>query len=147
FWYHKIQFAEPDDELETKGERTAFKTPTLSGEIALDINGEWGEIREFDSEAGAVAWLNANTGIMAQCKTPVASVSSGTYATEQTVTLTAGAGEEIYYTTNGTTPSKTNGTKYVSAVSIAATSALRAISTAAGKTDSAVANYEYIITG
>ena len=70
---------------------------------------------------------------------------AGTYTGAQSVTLTAGAGEKIYYTTNGTTPSAANGTEYSSAISIAATCALRAIAIKADMNNSEVATYEYII--
>ena len=49
---------------------------------------------------------------------PVASVPAGTYAVAQSVTLTAGVGETIYYTTDGTTPSATNGTVYTVPISL-----------------------------
>jgi hypothetical protein len=81
-----------------------------------------------------------------KCTKPAANVAAGTYATTQSVTLTAGAGETIYYTTDGTTPSATNGTEYTTPVSIAATCALRAIAIKALQNNSDVATYEYIIS-
>ena len=112
----------------------------------MDDNGDWKKEKTFDTVAEAVAYLQAKSGVKAQCTKPLVNVASGTYATTQSVTLTAGAGETIYYTTNGTTPSATNGTEYSSAISIAATCALRAIAVKEGNNDSEIATYEYIIT-
>lgn len=119
-WLPKVQFGEPSDTNKSKGENLEFATPVLEGTILLDDNGDWKKEKTFDTIAEAVAYLQAKSGVKAQCTKPVANVASGTFATTQSVTLTAGAGETIYYTTNGTTPSVTNGTEYSSAVSVAA---------------------------
>jgi len=145
-WFKKVQFAEPDDETETKGETIAFKTPVIEGIIMKDINGNWKNEEVFDTEATAIAWLDGKAGITPICVTPIASVAAGTYAVAQSVTLTAGVGEAIHYTTNGTTPTATNGTLYSTAISVAATTMLRAVAIKGGNTDSKIANYEYIIT-
>jgi len=145
-WLPKVQFAEPNDSNSTKGENVVFNTPTLEGTIMLDDSGNWKQEKTFNTEAEAITYLQAKSGVKAQCAKPAASVAAGTYAVTQSVTLTAGAGETIYYTTNGTTPSAANGTEYSSAISIAATCALRAIAIKAQMNDSEVATYEYIIT-
>lgn len=146
FWYNKVQFSEPNDELETKRDRVAFRTPTFSGEFGLDIKGEWGEILEWNSEAKAIAYLNGKAGIIPKCQKPVADKASGTYATSATVTLTGKAGETIYYTLNGLTPSEDTGTKYVGAITITKSCALKAIAVKENQLDSDIVTYEYIIT-
>lgn len=145
-WLTKVQFAEPSDTNATKGETLAFATPTLEGTIMLDDNGDWKHEKTFDTESEAIAYLQAKSGVKAQCTKPIADVVSGTYADSQSVTLTAGAGETIYYTTNGTTPSATNGTEYTVAITVAASCAVKAIAIKAGMNNSEVATYEYIIT-
>lgn len=145
-WFHKVQFGEPNDETETKGESVVFQTPSIEGTIMKDINGDWKSEKVFDTEAEAIAWLDGKAGITPICKIPVASIAAGTYAAAQSVELTAGEGESIYYTINGTTPSETNGTLYNIAIDIAATTMLRAIATKVGSNNSEIANYEYIIT-
>ncbi len=145
-WFKKVQFAEPNDETETQGEKIAFQTPSIEGTIMKDINGDWKSEEIFDTEADAIAWLDGKAGITPICTTPVASVAAGTYAVAQTVTLTAGADEQIYYTINGTTPSATNGTLYSISIDIAASAMLRAIAIKSGYSNSQIANYEYIIT-
>ena len=62
-WFHKMQFGEPNDETETKGERVAFKTPTIESMIMKDINGDWKSEKVFDTEADAIAWLHEKVGL------------------------------------------------------------------------------------
>lgn len=144
-WLPKVQFSEPADTNATKGETVEFNTPVLEGTIMLDDTGVWKKENTFNTEAEAIAYLQDKAGILPMCTMPVANVASGTYTEVKTVTLTAGAGETIYYTTNGTTPSATNGTEYTAPITITESCALRAISTRAGYSDSPVATYEYIL--
>ena len=145
-WLPKVQYAEPSETNQTKGESTSFSTPTMTGTIMLDDDANWKYENSFTTFAAAKAYLDNFAGIIPMCTMPVASVPAGTYAVAQSVTLTAGVGETIYYTTDGTTPSATNGTVYTVPISISATSALRAIAVKAESSDSYVATYEYIIS-
>ena len=78
--------------------------------------------------------------------TPQASPVAGMYTAAQSVTLTSGtSGAEIWYTTNGSTPSKTNGTKYAGAISISQTTTLKAIAVKTGMTNSGVLTAVYTI--
>lgn len=81
-----------------------------------------------------------------------ASPSGGQVSAGTTVTLTAKAdgstvyGCDIYYTTNGTTPSKSNGTKYTSSgIAITENCTLKAIAYKSGYEDSEVKEWEYKI--
>lgn len=47
-----------------------------------------------------------------------ADVASGSYTSNQTVTLTNAENDEMYYTLDSTDPSKTNGTKYTGPISV-----------------------------
>ena len=79
--------------------------------------------------------------------TPVFSPAAGTYATAQTVTITsAPSGVSIKYTTDGSTPTETNGTLYSGPVSISSTTMLKAIAYKSGYSDSAVTKGLYRIT-
>lgn len=112
-WLKKVQFAEPSDELATKGESVEFGTPELEGTIMLASDGKWKEEGTFSTEAGAKAWLDGKCGLANKCAPVVSSVASGTYADAQSVTLTcATLDASIYYTDDGTIPSATNGTPY-----------------------------------
>lgn len=62
-WLKKTQFAEPNDETETKGETMAFQTPTVEGTVFKADDGSWKEQAEFKTEAEARAWLNKKANI------------------------------------------------------------------------------------
>jgi len=147
-WLPKVQFAEPNDTNQTKGENTAFSTPTMTGTIMLDDSGKWKYENSFATLEEAKTYLNTYAGIVEKCTTPIASLASGTYTAAQAegVTLTAGPGETIYYTLNGLTPSAAAGTEYTDPIDITESCALKAIAVADGKADSDIAVYEYIIT-
>ena len=71
--------------------------------------------------------------------TPTFSPAPGTYTGTQNVTLaTSTAGAQIRYTTDGSTPTATSAL-YGGAISVAATTTIKAIATASGMTNSAVA--------
>jgi len=78
--------------------------------------------------------------------TPTFSVPAGTYSAAQTVTISdTTPGATIYYTTNGSTPT-VNSTVYKGAITVSVTETIRAIATATGYSQSAVATAAYTIT-
>lgn len=78
---------------------------------------------------------------------PVFSPSAGTYASAQSVTITSStSGATIYYTTNGTTPT-TSSTVYSGALTISATTTLKALAVKSGLDDSSVTSGTYTIGG
>jgi sugar lactone lactonase YvrE len=77
--------------------------------------------------------------------TPTFSVTPGTYASGQTVTVSdATNGAVIYYTTNGATPTGSS-TLYSGPITISSTETIKAIATASGYSFSAVATVAYTI--
>jgi hypothetical protein len=77
---------------------------------------------------------------------PTFSPASGTYTASQTVTLSdSTAGAAIYYTTNGATPT-TASAKYSTALTIAASTTIKAIAVATSYTNSAVSSATYTIS-
>lgn len=68
-WLKKVQFKEPSSESTTKGESVEFKTPTLEGSITLACDSNWKSEGTFSTEAGAIAWLNAKSGISSAVST------------------------------------------------------------------------------
>jgi hypothetical protein len=81
-----------------------------------------------------------------QVAAPAISPSGGTFTSAQTVTIaSATSGATIRYTTNGSTPSQTNGTVYTAAVAISATTTLKAIAYKTLMADSAVTTAIYTI--
>lgn len=138
-WLKKVQFAEPSDELKTKGESVEFGTPELEGTIMMAADGKWKEEGTFSTEAGAKAWLDGKCGLAAKCGPVVSSVASGTYADAQSVTLTCATDSAvIYYTDDGTIPSATNGTEYTAAIALAdpSNTCIKAVATKAAHANS-----------
>jgi hypothetical protein len=79
--------------------------------------------------------------------TPSFSPAGGTFSVAQSVTISdATAGAAIHYTRDGSTPTASSPT-YSSAVSVTATTTLKAIATKSGSTNSAVASATYTIGG
>ncbi len=80
-----------------------------------------------------------------QTATPVFSLAAGTFTSSQNVTITdSTAGATIYYTTDGSTPTASS-TKYTTAMTVSTTQTIKAMATASGYTDSAVASATYTI--
>ena len=78
------------------------------------------------------------------CGTPTISPAEGTFYGSQEITITTStAGASIYYTTDNSTPSSTNGTLYSAPFSIAETTTIKAIAIKAGADDSEVATATY----
>ena len=71
--------------------------------------------------------------------TPVISPATGTFSSAQTVSISdSTAGASIFYTLDGTTPS-TSSTRYSGSFTVSSTTAVKAIATASGFTQSSVA--------
>jgi len=80
-----------------------------------------------------------------QVATPTFSPGGGSYSSGQTVTISdTTSGANIYYTTNGTTPT-TASTHYTAPVSVSVSQTLEAIATHSGETNSAVGEAVYTI--
>lgn len=62
-WLCKMMYSEPDESLETKGEKTSFNTPTLEGKIMKDIRGDIKIETIVDTEVEAIDWLKKKAGI------------------------------------------------------------------------------------
>jgi hypothetical protein len=78
--------------------------------------------------------------------TPTFTPAAGTYTSAQSVTLAdTTSGASIYYTTDGTTPT-TASARYSAAITVSATTTIKAIAAAAGFTNSAVSSATYTIS-
>jgi len=98
-------------------------------------------IRVATTWADAVAPASANP----VAATPTFSPAAGTYTSAQSVTISCTTpGATIYYTTDGSTPDNTK-TLYTGAISVTATTTIKAIAYAAGYDPSAVASATYTI--
>jgi beta-galactosidase len=77
---------------------------------------------------------------------PTFSPGGGSYLSAQTVTITSTTnGASIRYTTDGSTPSETNGTIYSGPVNISSNTSLQAIAFESGFTDSPITGAAYVI--
>lgn len=65
-WLRKVQFAEPADDTETKGDTLNFQTPTIEGDVFQLDSGDWKDQAEFKNEADAKKWLETKAGITKQ---------------------------------------------------------------------------------
>lgn len=143
----KVQFKEGEESYETKGDSIVFKTPVLSG-VAMGTSKEnWRKKSPyFETEEEADKWIQLQLNVMEKCSMPAASISSGEYPEAKSVTLTTiTPGAKIKFTTDGTTPSKTNGTEYKNAISITTNTGLRAVAYKDGAEISDMMKEEYFI--
>ncbi len=145
-WIHRVKFTEPNVSAQTKQDRVAFTSPSIEGAILPDDNGNWKTEQLFDTYENAKTWLYGLAELEEQVAKPVASIKGGTYGETKSVALaSATSGTTIYYTTNGLTPT-TDSDEYTNAISITASTMLKAIAVKAGMKDSFVMEEEYIIT-
>ncbi len=143
----KVLFSEGQDDYETEGDSIVFKTPNLSGISTAVADNKWRRVKPFDTEQEAQNWIDGILGLVDKCEEPVASIEGGTYAGTQSVSLScATVGATIKYTTNGLTPSSTVGTTYSAAISVAASTMLKAVAIKTDFTNSDVMSEEYTIT-
>lgn len=101
--------------------------------------------------APVISWLGVASGNVSVDTTattvapPTASVAAGIYKTSQQVSLTnTTAGASIYYTTDGSTASRANGTKYTGPIPVSQSETISAISFLSG-TSSSQAQFAYDI--
>lgn len=78
--------------------------------------------------------------------TPNITLAAGTYTEVKTTTITCDTDQAtIYYTTDGTVPSSTNGEEYTAAITIDESMTIKAIAVKDGMANSDVASKDYII--
>lgn len=61
--YTKVQFGEPDENMETKGQKVTWQTPAVVGNIMRRVDGDWKKEVTVSSIATAVAWLKSELNI------------------------------------------------------------------------------------
>ena len=146
----KINTESPDINITAVSWDMSEYNPTQTG--IQNIKGTLILPEDVDGEALGLDFspvLKINVSEQEKSPVPMASVASGTYTENQTVTLTA-EGADIYYTTDGTKPT-TGSTKYTDPISVTGTegmetkTTIKAIAVAAGKANSSVAEFNYTI--
>lgn len=63
-FFTKVQFGEPDDSAETKGQNISWQTPTIVGTIMRRNDGNWKEETTVPTLALAIAWLKGKANIV-----------------------------------------------------------------------------------
>lgn len=145
-WIHRVKFKEPNVSVQTKQGRVSFAAPSIVGEIAVEENGDWKTEDYFDTYENAKTWLYGLAELEEQVAKPVASIKGGAYGETKSVALSSATdGADIYYTTNGLTPT-TDDSAYASAIEISSSTMLKAKAFKSGMKDSFVMEEEYIIT-
>jgi hypothetical protein len=113
---------------------------TAAGTTMFTVGGSSGSLAH-----SVTATLVVNS--LAPAATPVILPAGGSYSSPQSVTITdTTSGSTIYYTANGSTPT-TSSTKYTGAINVSSTTTIKAIATATGFSQSAVASSTYTISG
>lgn len=62
-FFPKMQFGEPNETAETKGESITWQTPAIEGRIMRRVDGVWKEEITVDSLDIAKAWLNKKLNV------------------------------------------------------------------------------------
>jgi hypothetical protein len=123
----------------------AATTGMFSGTILVSINTS-GEITgTFVDTNGVFHAFLLSAGTTATTATPTFNPPAGTYSSAQMVTISdTTAGATIFFTTDGSTPT-TSSTMFTVPIAIGATATIKAIATAPGLSNSAVATAVYTI--
>ena len=106
--------------------------PTQYSDVSygVEFGGNFDQVSYFATPTPGAANTNAVAGVVERVE---ASVTAGFYDTTQSVSLsTPTSGATIRYTTDGSTPSATNGFTYTGPISISGTTNLRAVGTRSG---------------
>ena len=117
-------------------------TGSASGAIVITMtNGNGGRAMYIKSIT-----VTYTPSITETCAAPTFSPAAGTYTEAQSVTIsTTTSGASIYYTTDGSTPSSSNGTLYNGAINVSEDMTIKAIAVKAGSNDSPVSEAAYTI--
>ncbi len=125
-------------------------SPVYSSPIAVSGNGTVMTIKAIAAESGmhdspeVTATYTIN---YSQVSTPSFTPSAGGFQTQGqvTVTITSSAGATIYYTTDGSTPTKTTGQPYTAPFNVTTTEKITAIAYKDGMADSTVNTATYTL--
>ncbi len=126
----------------TNGSTPTTASTLYSGAITVS---ETETLKALATHAGDTNSAVGSAVYTIQVATPTFSPGGGNYSSGQTVTISdSTSGANIYYTTNGTTPT-TASTHYTAPVSVSVSQTLEAIATHSGETTSAVGEAVYTI--
>lgn len=125
----------------TDGTTPTSSSPTYSSAITVDVTQT---IKAIAIKDGMTNSDVAEAAYTIKCATPTFSPAAGTYGAVQSVSISTTYGTNIYYTTDGTTPT-TSSTPYTSAISVSSTQTIKAIASKSGCSDSDEGSAAYTI--
>ena len=129
----------------TDGSTPTTSSTQYSGPLAITSSQTVNAIAKAGT-SGVSGVGSVTLTIESQVATPSFSPVGGTYTSAQSVKITsATSGATIYYTTNGTAPTKSS-TQYTGPITVSSSMTLEAIATASGFFDSNVASASYTIS-
>lgn len=143
-FFDKVKFGEPAMSFKVKEKTITFSTPTTSGAIMPNPNGDMIDDAVLDTLTAAEAWIDAHLAI--QVATPVANPAAGAVADNTEVALTcATVGATIRYTLDGSEPTEMS-LGYVNEIVITDAVTIKAKAFKTGMTASAVLTAAYTIS-
>ena len=126
----------------------ATVTADVTGPIAFTAGAHSIQVWKRESGLQLDTLVVSNSPFPPRVAAPAFSPTGGTFASAQSVTITsATSGATLRYTTNGSTPTRTNGTVYSGPVIVAATTTLKATAYKDQLADSRVTDDVYTISG
>ncbi len=129
----------------TDGSTPTTSSTQYSGPLAITSSQTVKAIAKAGT-SGVSGVASVTLTIESQVATPSFSPVGGTYTSAQSVKITsATSGATIYYTTNGTAPTKSS-TQYTGPVTVSSSMTLEALASASGFFDSNVASASYTIS-
>jgi hypothetical protein len=128
----------------TDGTTPTTSSPVYSGPIAVSSTETIEAVAAASGYVGSGA-VGAKYTITLTAARPTFSVTAGTYASTQTVSLSdATPGAVIYYTTNGTAPT-TSSSLYTAPITVSSTQIVEAIAAVPSYVNSGVSGAKYTI--
>ena len=145
---NSVEFICTDKYLVTSSHTITSGTLSTSGTtVAIsDVNSSTFSLTNTQSAQIRITRITVTytVGVATSVSTPVITPSSGEITADTEISITCSTdGATIYYTTDGTEPSSTNGTKYTTAFTLDAAATLKAIAYADGLEASDVAEVAY----
>ncbi len=130
----------------TDGSMPTTGSATYAGSLAVSVTTTVKAIAVASGYTASPVSSATYTISMPSAAAPSFSPGAGTYTAAQSVILgDTTAGATIYYTTDGTTPT-TASAQYAGAITVSATTTIKAMAAASGDTNSAVSSATYTIS-
>lgn len=118
--------------------------PKMYAHLSYGVNaGTWGYMNPTPKKSNETSYAK-----LERCSTPTFGTAPGLYDKDKTKTTTISSsseGSEVYYTTDGSEPTKENGTLYSKEIEMTKSTVIRARAYAKGKLPSPIATGSYIM--